>query len=115
MEGARKLKEISYIHTEAYATGELKHGPLALVGDDMPVIAVAPNNALLEKLKSNQQEVRARWPALCVRRSQHRYRTQRRRRGRDLLKATKDARTAATLLRDLMSTPPMVGSYEINW
>ncbi|MGQ0528412.1 MAG: glutamine--fructose-6-phosphate transaminase (isomerizing), partial [Panacagrimonas sp.] len=53
MEGALKLKEISYIHAEAYAAGELKHGPLALVDDDMPVVAVAPNNALLEKLKSN--------------------------------------------------------------
>jgi glucosamine--fructose-6-phosphate aminotransferase (isomerizing) len=60
MEGALKLKEISYIHAEAYAAGELKHGPLALVDDDMPVVAVAPNNALLEKLKSNLQEVRAR-------------------------------------------------------
>jgi glucosamine--fructose-6-phosphate aminotransferase (isomerizing) len=60
MEGALKLKEISYIHAEAYAAGELKHGPLALVDHDMPVIAVAPNNDLLEKLKSNLQEVRAR-------------------------------------------------------
>lgn len=60
MEGALKLKEISYIHAEAYAAGELKHGPLALVDDDMPVVAVAPNNNLLEKLKSNLQEVRAR-------------------------------------------------------
>jgi glucosamine--fructose-6-phosphate aminotransferase (isomerizing) len=60
MEGALKLKEISYIHAEAYPAGELKHGPLALVDDDMPVIAVAPNNQLLEKLKSNLQEVRAR-------------------------------------------------------
>ncbi len=60
MEGALKLKEISYIHAEAYAAGELKHGPLALVDNDMPVIAVAPNNSLLEKLKSNLQEVRAR-------------------------------------------------------
>ena len=60
MEGALKLKEISYIHAEAYAAGELKHGPLALVDDDMPVIAVAPNNHLLEKLKSNLEEVRAR-------------------------------------------------------
>lgn len=60
MEGALKLKEISYIHAEAYAAGELKHGPLALVDEDMPVIAVAPNDTLLEKLKSNLQEVRAR-------------------------------------------------------
>ena len=60
MEGALKLKEISYIHAEAYPAGELKHGPLALVDEDMPVIAVAPNNELLEKLKSNLAEVRAR-------------------------------------------------------
>lgn len=60
MEGALKLKEISYIHAEAYAAGELKHGPLALVDEDMPVIAVAPNNQLIEKLKSNLHEVRAR-------------------------------------------------------
>ncbi|MGE0859529.1 MAG: glutamine--fructose-6-phosphate transaminase (isomerizing) [Gammaproteobacteria bacterium] len=60
MEGALKLKEISYIHAEAYPAGELKHGPLALVDEDMPVIAVAPNNQLLEKLKSNLEEVRAR-------------------------------------------------------
>lgn len=60
MEGALKLKEISYIHAEAYAAGELKHGPLALVDNDMPVVAVAPNNNLLEKLKSNLQEVQAR-------------------------------------------------------
>jgi glucosamine--fructose-6-phosphate aminotransferase (isomerizing) len=66
MEGALKLKEISYIHAEAYAAGELKHGPLALVDDDMPVIAVAPNNDLLEKLKSNLQEVRARGGELYV-------------------------------------------------
>ena len=61
-----KLKEISYIHAEAYAAGELKHGPLALVDADMPVIAVAPNNQLLEKLKSNLQEVRARGGELYV-------------------------------------------------
>ncbi|SEQ83848.1 glucosamine--fructose-6-phosphate aminotransferase (isomerizing) [Solimonas aquatica] len=66
LEGALKLKEISYIHAEAYPAGELKHGPLALVDDDMPVIAVAPNNALLEKLKSNLQEVRARGGKLFV-------------------------------------------------
>ncbi len=60
MEGALKLKEISYIHAEAYPAGELKHGPLALVDADMPVVAVAPNNELLEKLQSNLQEVRAR-------------------------------------------------------
>ncbi|MGQ0594548.1 MAG: glutamine--fructose-6-phosphate transaminase (isomerizing) [Gammaproteobacteria bacterium] len=66
MEGALKLKEISYIHAEAYPAGELKHGPLALVDEDMPVIAVAPNNALLEKLKSNLEEVRARGGRLFV-------------------------------------------------
>jgi glucosamine--fructose-6-phosphate aminotransferase (isomerizing) len=66
LEGALKLKEISYIHAEAYAAGELKHGPLALVDDDMPVIAVAPNDKLLEKLKSNLQEVRARGGQLFV-------------------------------------------------
>lgn len=66
MEGALKLKEISYIHAEAYPAGELKHGPLALVDDDMPVVAVAPNNDLLEKLKSNLEEVRARGGALYV-------------------------------------------------
>jgi glucosamine--fructose-6-phosphate aminotransferase (isomerizing) len=59
MEGALKLKEISYIHAEAYPAGELKHGPLALVDADMPVVTVAPNNDLLEKLKSNLMEVRA--------------------------------------------------------
>ena len=66
MEGALKLKEISYIHAEAYAAGELKHGPLALVDSEMPVIAVAPNDELLEKLKSNLQEVRARGGELIV-------------------------------------------------
>ena len=66
MEGALKLKEISYIHAEAYPAGELKHGPLALVDSSMPVIAVAPNDALLEKLKSNLQEVRARGGQLYV-------------------------------------------------
>ncbi len=66
MEGALKLKEISYIHAEAYPAGELKHGPLALVDSEMPVIAVAPNNELLEKLKSNLQEVRARGGELIV-------------------------------------------------
>ncbi len=65
-EGALKLKEISYIHAEAYPAGELKHGPLALVDNDMPVIAVAPNNELLEKLKSNLQEVKARGGQLYV-------------------------------------------------
>ncbi len=60
LEGALKLKEISYIHAEAYPAGELKHGPLALVTEQMPVVTVAPNDALLEKLKSNIQEVRAR-------------------------------------------------------
>jgi glucosamine--fructose-6-phosphate aminotransferase (isomerizing) len=66
MEGALKLKEISYIHAEAYAAGELKHGPLALVDEDMPVVTVAPDDDLLEKLKSNLQEVRARGGELYV-------------------------------------------------
>ena len=66
MEGALKLKEISYIHAEAYAAGELKHGPLALIDAEMPVIVVAPNNELLEKLKSNIEEVRARGGELYV-------------------------------------------------
>ncbi|MCH8159966.1 MAG: glutamine--fructose-6-phosphate transaminase (isomerizing) [Proteobacteria bacterium] len=66
MEGALKLKEISYIHAEAYPAGELKHGPLALVDEDMPVVTVAPDDALLEKLKSNLQEVRARGGELYV-------------------------------------------------
>ena len=66
MEGALKLKEISYIHAEAYPAGELKHGPLALVDKEMPVVAVAPNDQLLEKLKSNLQEVRARGGELYV-------------------------------------------------
>ncbi|HEX5676545.1 MAG TPA: glutamine--fructose-6-phosphate transaminase (isomerizing) [Alcanivorax sp.] len=66
MEGALKLKEISYIHAEAYPAGELKHGPLALVDKEMPVVAVAPNDELLEKLKSNLQEVRARGGELYV-------------------------------------------------
>ena len=66
MEGALKLKEISYIHAEAYAAGELKHGPLALVDEDMPVVAVAPDDRLLEKLKSNLQEVKARGGELYV-------------------------------------------------
>ncbi|MDU6453989.1 MAG: glutamine--fructose-6-phosphate transaminase (isomerizing), partial [Enterobacter hormaechei] len=66
LEGALKLKEISYIHAEAYAAGELKHGPLALIDADMPVIVVAPNNELLEKLKSNIEEVRARGGVLYV-------------------------------------------------
>ena len=66
MEGALKLKEISYIHAEAYAAGELKHGPLALIDDEMPVIAVAPNNSLLGKLNSNLQEVQARGARLYV-------------------------------------------------
>jgi glucosamine--fructose-6-phosphate aminotransferase (isomerizing) len=66
MEGALKLKEISYIHAEAYPAGELKHGPLALVDERMPVVVVAPNNELLEKLKSNMQEVSARGGELIV-------------------------------------------------
>jgi glucosamine--fructose-6-phosphate aminotransferase (isomerizing) len=66
MEGALKLKEISYIHAEAYPAGELKHGPLALIDEDMPVVAVAPNDELLEKLKSNLEEVRARGGEMFV-------------------------------------------------
>jgi glucosamine--fructose-6-phosphate aminotransferase (isomerizing) len=66
LEGALKLKEISYIHAEAYPAGELKHGPLALVTDQMPVITVAPQDALLKKLQSNMQEVRARGGQLYV-------------------------------------------------
>jgi glucosamine--fructose-6-phosphate aminotransferase (isomerizing) len=66
LEGALKLKEITYIHAEAYPAGELKHGPLALVDADMPVVTVAPNDQLLEKLKSNMQEVRARGGQLYV-------------------------------------------------
>jgi glutamine---fructose-6-phosphate transaminase (isomerizing) len=66
LEGALKLKEISYIHAEAYPAGELKHGPLALVTSAMPVVTVAPNDSLLEKLKSNMQEVRARGGVLYV-------------------------------------------------
>ena len=66
LEGALKLKEISYIHAEAYPAGELKHGPLALVTKDMPVVTVAPNDTLIEKLKSNMQEVRARGGELYV-------------------------------------------------
>ena len=66
MEGALKLKEISYIHAEAYPAGELKHGPLALVDDSMPVVAVAPNDDLLEKLHSNLEEVKARGGKLYV-------------------------------------------------
>jgi glucosamine--fructose-6-phosphate aminotransferase (isomerizing) len=66
LEGALKLKEISYIHAEAYAAGELKHGPLALVDRAMPVVAIAPRDALLDKLKSNLQEVRARGGELYV-------------------------------------------------
>ncbi len=66
LEGALKLKEISYIHAEAYPAGELKHGPLALVTDEMPVVTVAPNDTMVEKLKSNMQEVRARGGQLYV-------------------------------------------------
>jgi glucosamine--fructose-6-phosphate aminotransferase (isomerizing) len=71
MEGALKLKEISYIHAEAYPAGELKHGPLALVDADMPVVVAAPNNELLEKLKSNLQEVSARGGEMLVFADQH--------------------------------------------
>ena len=66
MEGALKLKEISYIHAEDYPAGELKHGPLALVDSEMPVVAVAPNDDLLEKLQSNLEEVKARGGKLYV-------------------------------------------------
>jgi glucosamine--fructose-6-phosphate aminotransferase (isomerizing) len=66
LEGALKLKEISYIHAEAYPAGELKHGPLALVDEAMPVVVIAPNDALLEKVKSNIQEVRARGGEMFV-------------------------------------------------
>jgi glucosamine--fructose-6-phosphate aminotransferase (isomerizing) len=65
-EGALKLKEISYIHAEAYPAGELKHGPLALVDNEMPIITVAPNTVLLEKLKSNLEEVRSRGGVLYI-------------------------------------------------
>jgi len=66
MEGALKLKEISYIHAEAYAAGELKHGPLALIDAEMPIVVVAPQNDLVEKLKSNIEEVRARGGELYI-------------------------------------------------
>ena len=66
MEGALKLKEISYIHAEAYPAGELKHGPIALIDKDIPVIAIAPNDELLEKLKSNLQEVKSRGSQMIV-------------------------------------------------
>ena len=66
MEGALKLKELSYIHAEAYPAGELKHGPLALVDEDMPVVAVAPNDELVEKLRSNLSEVKARGGQLII-------------------------------------------------
>jgi glucosamine--fructose-6-phosphate aminotransferase (isomerizing) len=66
LEGALKLKEISYIHAEAYPAGELKHGPLALVDAEMPVVVVAPNDEMLEKLKANMQEVSARGGQLYV-------------------------------------------------
>lgn len=66
LEGALKLKEISYIHAEAYPAGELKHGPLALIDENMPVIAIAPLDDLLDKLKSNLQEVKARGGQMIV-------------------------------------------------
>ena len=66
MEGALKLKEISYIHAEAYPAGELKHGPIALIDKDIPVIAIAPNDELLEKLKSNLHEVKSRGSQMIV-------------------------------------------------
>jgi glucosamine--fructose-6-phosphate aminotransferase (isomerizing) len=66
MEGALKLKEISYIHAEAYPAGELKHGPIALIDKDTPVIAIAPNDKLLDKLKSNLQEVKSRGSEMIV-------------------------------------------------
>ena len=83
LEGALKLKEISYIHAEAYPAGELKHGPLALVTGEMPVVTVAPNDALLEKLKSNMQEVRARGGELFVFADADTHIAQRARRARD--------------------------------
>ena len=66
MEGALKLKEISYIHAESFPAGELKHGPIALIDDSIPVVAVAPNNELLSKLKSNLQEVKSRGSQMIV-------------------------------------------------
>ena len=66
MEGALKLKEISYIHAEGYAAGELKHGPLALVDNEMPIVILAPNDEMLDKLKSNMEEVQARGGELFV-------------------------------------------------
>ena len=66
MEGALKLKEISYIHAEAYPAGELKHGPIALIDKDLPVIAIAPNDELLSKLKSNIQEVKSRGSQMII-------------------------------------------------
>ena len=66
MEGALKLKEISYIHAEAYPAGELKHGPIALIDKNMPVIAIAPNDELLEKLKSNLHEVKSRGSEMLI-------------------------------------------------
>jgi len=66
MEGALKLKEISYIHAEAYPAGELKHGPLALVDAEMPVVAIAPKDVLIDKMKSNMQEVSARGGRLFI-------------------------------------------------
>ena len=66
MEGALKLKEISYIHAEAFPAGELKHGPIALIDKDTPVIAIAPNDRLLDKLKSNLQEVKSRGSQMIV-------------------------------------------------
>lgn len=66
LEGALKLKEISYIHAEGYAAGELKHGPLALVDNDMPVVILAPHDDMLDKLKSNMEEVQARGGELFV-------------------------------------------------
>ena len=73
MEGALKLKEISYIHAEGYPAGELKHGPLALVDDNMPVVAVAPSDELLDKVKSNLQEVHARGGQLIVFGDEHQF------------------------------------------
>ena len=66
LEGALKLKEISYIHAEGYAAGELKHGPLALVDNEMPIVILAPNDEMLDKLKSNMEEVQARGGELFV-------------------------------------------------
>jgi glucosamine--fructose-6-phosphate aminotransferase (isomerizing) len=102
MEGALKLKEISYIHAEAYPAGELKHGPLALVDSDMPVVAVAPNNALLEKLISNIEEVRARGGEMFVIADHEALSSLRERHGRVL-----EVETGGALLAPVVLTVPL--------